>query len=233
IANFAMVGMGAMVGAGTGAAMTAVTMIFEMTRDYDIVMPMIVAVAIGIGVRRLLSRENIYTIKLVARRHFIPKALHANMFLVRHANDVMERDVLVLPAEMRFDEFLRRPDIGGKLQHVVVTRDNRIYGVQRINTALRHGLENVAGEVTLGDVARRNFTVAHEEDIVYGVIDRMWRRKADMAVVVSGDQRVPRPDNVVGIISKEHVADSVADSIKGYGPDSPAPSPRFTRPAPN
>jgi CIC family chloride channel protein len=39
---FAMVGMGAMVGGGTGAVMTAVTMIFEMTLDYSIVMPMIV-----------------------------------------------------------------------------------------------------------------------------------------------------------------------------------------------
>ena len=50
-----MVGMAAMVGGGTGAAMTAVTMIFEMTRDYDIVMPMIVAVAVAIGVRGMLS----------------------------------------------------------------------------------------------------------------------------------------------------------------------------------
>ena len=38
-----MIGMAAMVGGSTGAALTAVTMIFEMTRDYDIVMPMIVA----------------------------------------------------------------------------------------------------------------------------------------------------------------------------------------------
>ena len=53
---FAMVGMGAMVGGGTGAVMTAVTMIFEMTLDYSIVMPMIVAVAMSIGVRRVLSR---------------------------------------------------------------------------------------------------------------------------------------------------------------------------------
>ena len=58
---FAMVGMGAMVGGATGAAMTAVTMIFEMTRDYHIVLPMILAVAAALGVRRMLSRENIYT----------------------------------------------------------------------------------------------------------------------------------------------------------------------------
>ena len=54
IPAFAMVGMGAMVGGGTGAVMTAVTMIFEMTRDYDIVMPLILAVAASVGVRRLL-----------------------------------------------------------------------------------------------------------------------------------------------------------------------------------
>ena len=104
---FAMVGMGAMVGSGTGAAMTAVAMVFEMTRDYDIVLPMILAVAVGLGVRRMLSRENIYTIKLVRRGHPIPKALHANMFLVRSARDAMERDLLLLDETTSFEEFLR------------------------------------------------------------------------------------------------------------------------------
>lgn len=217
ISTFAMVGMAAMVGGGTGAAMTAVTMIFEMTRDYDIVMPMIVAVAISIGIRRMLSSENIYTIKLVGRRHFIPKALHANMFLVRHANDVMDRDVRVLPAEMSFDEFLRQPELAGKMQHVVVARGGRIIGVQRVNTGLRHGLESANTGITLGDVVRTNFTVARDEDIVFDVIDRMWRRNAIMAVIVSGRSRIPRPDHVVGVISKEHIADSVAASIKAYG----------------
>src|SRR6202035_4666646 len=90
---FAMVGMGAMVGGGTGAAMTAVAMIFEMTRDYDIVLPMILAVAFSLGARRLLSPQSIYTLKLVRRGHPIPNALHANMFLVQNAAQVMETDV--------------------------------------------------------------------------------------------------------------------------------------------
>src|ERR1700761_3501135 len=92
----AIIGMAAMVGGGTGAAMTAVTMIFEMTRDYNIVLPMILAVAVAVAVRRLVSHETVYTLKLVRRGHPIPKALHANMFLVRSAGDIMERDVLVL-----------------------------------------------------------------------------------------------------------------------------------------
>ena len=217
VANGAIVGMAAMVGGGTGAAMTAITMLFEMTRDYDIVMPMIVAVAISIGVRRLLSRENIYTIKLVGRRHFVPKALHANMFLVRHASDVMDRSALVLPASLSFDEFLKHPELSAHMQHVVIVEGNRIVGVQRVNTALRHGFEGKETGATLGDVARKNFTIAREDDVIFDVITRMWRREAIMAVVVRGPGRVPRTDRVVGIIGKEHIADSVADSIKGYG----------------
>ena len=141
IPSFAMVGMGAMVGGGTGAAMTAVTMIFEMTRDYGIVLPMILAVALSVGVRRVLSRENIYTMKLFRRGHVIPKALHANMFLVRRAKEVMDTDVVLAPAEMSFDAFLSQPDHDGRMRHIVVTEGNRILGVLRVNTALRHASE--------------------------------------------------------------------------------------------
>ncbi|MBS0472193.1 MAG: chloride channel protein [Proteobacteria bacterium] len=218
IPAFAMVGMAAMVGGGTGAAMTAVTMIFEMTLDYAIVVPMIISVAVAIGVRRMLSRENIYTIKLQARRHFIPKALHANMFLVRRAGDVMEKDLLVLPHDLSFDGFLRLPDLGSRLRHVVVTREDRIVGVLRVNTALRRGLEGSYTGVSLGDVASTDFTIARTEDIMFSVIQRMWRRKAVMTLVIKSGG-VPRAANVLGLITKEHVADSVAESIKPYSAD--------------
>jgi CIC family chloride channel protein len=215
IPAFAMVGMGAMVGGGTGAVMTAVTMIFEMTRDYSIVMPMIVAVAMSIGTRRVLSRETIYTLKLVRRGRAIPKARHANMFLVRSARDVMDADIQVLSAEASFDDYLRQPEHAGRLRHVVVSDKGRIYGVIRVNTGLRRGLEGADTGVSLGEVASRNFTVVPEDETAFDVIRRMWRRNAIMAVVVRGSG-VPRASDVVGVITKEHVADSVADSIKSY-----------------
>ncbi len=215
IPSFAMVGMGAMVGGGTGAAMTAVTMIFEMTRDYDIVLPMILAVSVSLGVRRLLSRENIYTMKLFRRGHVIPKALHANMFLVQRAKETMERDVLVLPGEMSFDALLSQPDNEGRMRHIVVAEGGRIVGVLRVNTALRQASAGAASRIALRDIASRDFTIAREDDIVADVIQRIWRRNAVMALVVRG-RGVPRPADVAGVITKEHVADSVANSVKIY-----------------
>jgi CIC family chloride channel protein len=213
---FAMVGMGAMVGGATGAVMTAVTMIFEMTLDYSIVMPMIVAVAMSIGARGMLSRETIYTLKLVRRGRAVPKARHANMFLVRAAREVMDTDIQVLPAEASFDDYLRQPEHAGRLRHVVVTDKDHIYGVIRVNTGLRRGLEAAQTGLSLGDVASRNFTVVTEDQTAFDVIRRIWRHNAIMAVVVRGAHGAPSASDVIGVITKEHVADSVADSIKAY-----------------
>ncbi|MGH6987543.1 MAG: chloride channel protein [Caulobacteraceae bacterium] len=212
---FAMVGMGAMVGGGTGAVMTAIVMIFEMTRSYDIIMPMIVAVAMSVGMRRLLCRETIYTMKLARRGQGVPKVLHANMFLVRRAREVMDPDVLVLPADSSLDSFLQKHSAEQRLRHVVVTDKGRIFGVIRINMGLRRGLASAETGVKLRDVASRNFTLVDGDDVAFDVIERMWRKGAIMAVVVQG-RGIPRPNDVIGVITKEHVADSVADSVNLY-----------------
>jgi CIC family chloride channel protein len=50
---------------------------------------------------------------------------------------------------------------------------------------------------------------------MFDVISRLWRRDAIMALVVDGNRR-PRRENIVGIITKEHVADEVASSVRLY-----------------
>jgi CIC family chloride channel protein len=197
--------------------MTAVTMTFEMTLDYGIVMPMILAVATSVGVRRMLSRENIYTLKLARRGRTIPKARHSNMFLVRPARDVMDQDVLILPANAGFDEFLRQYAAEGRLRHVVVTNENRIVGVIRVNTGMRRGLEGTHTGVLLADVANRHFIIVDADVVVSDVIERMWRKEAFMAIVVRPRERgLPRAGDIMGVITKEHVADSVAETLTIY-----------------
>ncbi len=99
------------------------------------------------------------------------------------------------------------------MKHIVVARGERIVGVLR---ALRRGIEDVEQGFTLGEIAQRAYTIAREEDIIFDVVTRMTRRRANMAVVSKAKRRT-RPADVLGVITKEHIADSVADSIKPYG----------------
>ena len=66
-AAFAVAGMGAVVGGSTGAAVAAIVMIFEMTLDYSVIIPITLTVAISYAVRRSLIRDSIYTRKLTLR----------------------------------------------------------------------------------------------------------------------------------------------------------------------
>lgn len=52
-----------MVAGATGAATTAIVMIFEMTRDYQVIVPMTLTAALSYGIRKLLCRESIYSLK--------------------------------------------------------------------------------------------------------------------------------------------------------------------------
>lgn len=202
---FAMIGMGAMVGAGTSAAMTAIVMIFEMTRDYNIILPLVVAVAIALGIRRALIANDIYTIKLRKRGRAIPTDRTTNMFLVQPAREVMSQNIRVLPSSMSVTEALSHTDIENN--RVVVTDENRIVGYVRFATIPYHADRFV--RQTLGDIMKTDFVIAVPNGNLNSVVTRMSRRERSCAIVVSNESGVPRSEDVVGVIDREELARSV------------------------
>ncbi len=63
-AHYALVGMAAMVAATTHAPMTGILIVYEVTRIYDIILPIMLAAVISTVVGRLLFKDSIYTVKL-------------------------------------------------------------------------------------------------------------------------------------------------------------------------
>jgi len=212
IPALAMIGMAAMVGSTTGAAMTAIVMIFEMTRDYDLVMPMIIAVAIAQGVRRFLSEDNIYTLKLTRRGRYIPMSLHSHMFMVRRAADVMSATLVRLPGSMSLQEFNYGRNVERTTRHVLVTRGPRIIGLIDVDATLR-AIQEADPELTLGQLADRRFTIVREDSMMFDVIKRMSGKSVSAVLVVGRDQAMPRARDVRGIITETEIADSVSASL--------------------
>ncbi|VVC77124.1 H(+)/Cl(-) exchange transporter ClcA [Aquicella siphonis] len=68
----AVAGMAGMVGASTGAPLTAIIMTAELTNDMRIVLPLMMMVAIAYGVRRTLIKESIYTYRLTRKGSHVP-----------------------------------------------------------------------------------------------------------------------------------------------------------------
>jgi CIC family chloride channel protein len=200
--DFAMVAMGGVVAGATGATMTAIIMMFEMTRDYHIVLPLIIAVGISVGLRRVLSSENIYTIKLTDRGHSVPKDRHSNMYLVRHAKDVMETRTEVVAAETPLA--VVRAELPEDVETIVVGRHGRIAGVVRA-AALAAADGEAAPDATLSDIVERRFLIAHEDEILHDVLTRMARRGVEVVLVVGKNIGIPRAADVLGVLGREQI----------------------------
>jgi CIC family chloride channel protein len=64
---YALVGMGAVFAGAARAPITAVIIIFELTNEYSVILPLMLAIVLATGVSRRLSRDTIYTLKLRRR----------------------------------------------------------------------------------------------------------------------------------------------------------------------
>jgi len=206
----AIIGMAAMVGAATGGVMTAIVMVFEMTRDYAIIVPVIVAVALAAGIRRALVNETIYTVKLRHRGHRIPKERHINLYLVQQAQDIMERRFVVARAGTSLKEAISAEE-PGDLRVIIVEREGRIVGLIPPRSGLWRESQGDPNLLVERFVESR-VVICRDDDLVSRVLARLKRHRAGAAIVFHGADR-PKASNIVGVITKRAIADTVIDSF--------------------
>ena len=64
---YALIGMGAVFAGAARAPITAVIILFELTGEYSIILPLMAAIVLATGVSHWLTRDTIYTLKLRRR----------------------------------------------------------------------------------------------------------------------------------------------------------------------
>lgn len=215
--DFAIVGMAGMLAGTTGASMTAIVMVFELTRDYNVIVPLIMAVTLAIAVRRAVLPQSAYTLKLAHKGHEVPDSLQANMYRIRPAERAMATDFEVRPADARIDETLASLVETGRPLYVMIANGNRLAGYVRFDPGFKLWRPNDPA-LRLGDLARSDFVLVRPGDTMFYVIGRLARRGARLALVAGGANRVPRIDDLRGVISLETMAEGVIENARAYAP---------------
>ncbi len=208
----AVAGMAGVVGGSTGAALAAIVMIFEMTLDYTVIIPITVTVALSYGIRKLLHPQSIYTEKLSRRGEPIPDALQANFFPVRQIYEIMDTEVISLAPEASLDSFvqtaLQHPDISTFL----VKGPAGLLGILTRDAALRPSVP-VENNPSVAELANRRFIVVSKDLPVFDVMMQIRQANADAALVV--DRLKDSSDGAVcGIVTRESIANSVMQELE-------------------
>jgi CIC family chloride channel protein len=89
---FSLVGMGAVVAAGTHAPITAIIIIFELTNDYKIILPLMLSSIIASFMTAGIHKESIYTMKLKRRGIFFKEGREVNILRSLPVKDFISQD---------------------------------------------------------------------------------------------------------------------------------------------
>ena len=219
VPDYAIVGMAGMLGGTTGAAMTAIVMVFELTRDYNVIVPLIMVVTLAIAVRKAVLPQSIYTLKLADKGHEVPDSLQANMYRIRAAERAMATDFELRPAEARIDETIASLVETGRPIYVMIASGNRLAGYVRLDPGFKLWKPNDPG-LRLGDLARSDFVMVRPLDTMFFVIGRLARRGARLAIVAGGANRVPRVGDIRGVIALETMGEAVIENARVYAPQA-------------
>ena len=196
----AVIGMAGMMGAATGAVVTAIVIIFEMTRDYNVIVPLLVSVSIAYGVRRSIMADSIYSMKLTRRGRYIPDSLHTHAYMLRTAGDALSTPTIRVERGQELAELRRQlPWRGGRRSHLMVTEAGEVRGVLpwgRIDRLVRLGELGA----DLSEKMETRWIVVNQGDVVLDVVGRMRATDTDVALITRNGQ-LEGLDDVLGILS--------------------------------
>lgn len=100
----AMMGMAGVFAGSAGAPVTAIMMLFEMTSDYNVILPLMITSVLSATLTSVVSKETIYTLKLVRRGLDIARKRHPDRMKAIRVGEAMPLERLTLRAESTVKE---------------------------------------------------------------------------------------------------------------------------------
>ncbi len=188
---YALVGMASMVAATTHAPVTAVLIIFEMTTEYSVILPLMITsiIAMVISSRLLKKGANIYTLKLIRRGIDIFGGKDINVLDQVSVKTLKKTIIDTLSETMTLQELLEKISISSASNFYVKDSDNRLCGIVT-HSAMRRFLnhhEEIPANATVKDMMNSHFETISETTPIHEVLRKMIEMDLEALPVVDDD----------------------------------------------
>lgn len=203
---FALVGMGAVFAGIVRAPVTSIIMIFEMTNNYSIILPLMIANITSYIVATELSPTPIYDALLLQDGIHLP---HTESHALRQipVSAAMTREVVTVNDDLSVAEGFSYVQTLPNNYHSfpVVDRTGRLVGLCTFND-LKRALAAGQNNRSLGEIASRNLVHAHPDHTLQAVMLKLLRKSISQLPVVSRKDT----SHLLGIITMHDVAEALA-----------------------
>ncbi len=201
---FALVAMGAVFGAASRAAFSFIVFAFEISRDYNSVLPLMLVTVIADGVAILLMpKASIMTEKLIRRGLRIHQDYEADVLQQMAVSETMDHEAPTIAAEMPVRDLAERiarhePEVSRHQGMLLMDADHRLVGIITRGDVLRALDQDPSGAMTLLEAGSRKLIVTYPDETLHDAAAKMLRNNIGRLPVVDRKD----PQHVVGYLGR-------------------------------
>lgn len=209
---YALVAMGGLVAGTTRAPITAIIIVFELTNDYHIILPLMITCIISMILSSKLSRESIYTLKLVLRNIGLKEGIETNVMESIYVKDVYRKEFESILVTDNFSQIVNRIIRGKEADFPVVDSEGHVSGMISIHDIKdylyeRESLQNL---LIAGDIFNPEFETISPDDNCQNALDKLRKYSFDgLPVVADSNSR-----KIIGIIWRKDIQDAYDREIE-------------------
>lgn len=181
---YALVGMAAVFAGAAHAPITAIIILFEMTNDYRIILPLMLATVVSVLLTQRLRRDNIYTLKLARRGVRLEHGRDVDVMqgvLVGEAMttnvDTVDADLSLVDLDFAFHETRHHG-------FPVLDGNGELFGVVTVQDLERAKERGPIERLCVRDIATRSLLVAYPDEPVWTALKRLGTRDVGRLPVV-------------------------------------------------
>jgi CIC family chloride channel protein len=200
---FALVAMAAVFGSASRATFAFIVFAFEITRDYNAILPLMLACVIADMIALRYSPSSIMTEKLTRRGLRVPNEFEVGAMTVVRVSEVMRKDVVPIAQQMTVSELAERMGRGEPAYNLtqglpIVSDDGNLVGVVTQGDLLRALEQDPPGTMTVLEAGSNQLIVAYPDELVHDAMHCMLRHNIGRLPVVSREN----PQQMVGYFNR-------------------------------
>lgn len=197
---YAIVGMGALVATATGAPITGILIVFEMTNDYAIVPALMMVVAIAMVLTRKLQPDTLYSGYLRRRGEHLPDSARPDVMSDLRVSNVLE-PTTAIRGDASLDEVLDRAALSDGADLPVIDANQQVAGMIILAGLAGAGRGHSASDplIIAADLAEPT-EVLVPRDPVLSAIQKMGRRGVGTLPVVD-----PESGALLGVVTRKRI----------------------------
>jgi CIC family chloride channel protein len=212
VGAYALVGMAAFFAVVVRGPITAILIIFELTGDYEIILPVMTAVVVGVIVARIFSKNSIYTVRLERKGIQMSQLEERDVMKTVTVSQVMSRNFPSVPPDMPVPDLLRQMEKSELLGFPVIDAYGRLQGLVTltdVHDATGKGDTDLS-TMTVDDISTKSPVIAYPDETLHQVLLQLGARDFKRIPVVDRND----PTKFLGVLRRHDIVQTYISSLK-------------------